>query len=266
MSTGTLRPELLQAVWPWGAGAIASALAALLLGRALFQHRPARAVLRLGEAGTTELEFVLALSPFLVMVFTTIQLALLVNAQIVVDYAAYCAARSASVWVAQSVRQPHDPANAIRPERRSQKWQTISSAAWLACTPISPPLSSVAIERLGLAPQMGESELRQFLARPLIPRTGPSEFARLGPVLVDRSLYAVYNTEVTIGAADDPRRQTFGKTESLRVAVRHDYRLSVPGAAPVLGWALGRYSWAWGFQVPLRSSYTMMLWGTREAE
>lgn len=266
MSAGGLRPELLHALWPWAAGAVVSALAAVVLGRALFQRRPARAVLRLGEAGTTELEFVLALPPFLVMVFTTIQLALLVNAQVVVDYAAYCAARSASVWVAQSVRQPHDPANAIRPELRSQKWQTISSSAWLACTPISPPLSSVAVEQLGLAPRMGESELRRFLARPLIPRTGMGEALRLGTGLLDRSLYAVHNTEVTIGAAEDPRRQTFAKTESLRVAVRHDYRLSVPGAAPVLGWALGHYSWTWGFQVPLRSSYTMMLWGTREAE
>src|SRR5687767_10967138 len=58
-----------------------------------------------GEAASTTLEFTLAFPVFLISVLTTIQTALLMHAQVTVDYAAFAAARSASVWIGDLDRQ-----------------------------------------------------------------------------------------------------------------------------------------------------------------
>src|SRR5207248_2939927 len=120
----------------------AAAYAAWRSGRALRASAWRAVALRADERGTSELEFALAFPIFLVSVLITVQIALLLNAQLIVDYAAFCAARSAAVWVPQDL--PDEPPNAIASddESSSEKRARIRRAALVATLTVAPRLST----------------------------------------------------------------------------------------------------------------------------
>ena len=118
---------------------LVAALLATSLGVWLVRRRPRLARLRRGEVGTAELEFAAAFPWFLLSVFIAIQMMLVLNATLVVDYAAFCAARSASVWASEDADE-------------GEKWDRIERAARLATVPISPrpwTVSAVDVDRFG---------------------------------------------------------------------------------------------------------------------
>jgi hypothetical protein len=164
---------VLQACLPWLAVLAVSLLAAWLLVRA---SRARLCLGRLGrlhhdQAGAVQsLSFVLTLPVFIMFMMLIVQVSQLMIGIVVVHYAAYAAARGASVWIPANMASPEGPncisSYAPDPEATDQvfpvldpqspsygpsgggvtylvqpggpKYEKIASAAVLACMPISP--------------------------------------------------------------------------------------------------------------------------------
>lgn len=252
------RADLLPALVPHLLFLLAAVAVAWTAGRRMLRLgrrlRPMAA-----DHGTTPLEFAWALPVFLAGVLTCIQSALLLRAALVVDYAAFCAARSASVWVSHTIGG--EPGNVIR-AGRSRKWERIQQAATVACLPISARVS----EGFGLFRALGMGSL------PVLPRglaaglVGGGAPARLFADYLDRWPYSSTFTTVQVNGVDasSGRQLRIAPNSTLTVTVRHDYLLDVPfvgtGLARVLGGGrrLGRP------YVSLSSTYTMQSWGDTE--
>lgn len=234
---------------------LGSAAAAGVSGRCIVSlaRRP-----RGATAGSTTMEFTLAFPVFLVSVLVTIQTALLMHAQVVVDYAAFAAARSASVWVADLDR-PQVTFDSGSAEGEAQ--ERVLQAAVLATVPISPKLNQLNLPfniANPLAPfaQQVEGSLLQLIAR--LPDAGQG-VATLALDTATRWPYATWGTSVTLTAqregCDD---------EPLRVTVEHRFRMGVPFAGWALARGLGGYK-LFGFLggdaiLPIRASHSMRRW------
>ena len=212
--------------------------------------------------GSSELEFALALPIFLLSVLTTVQVALMVNARLIVDYATFCAARAAVVWLPQNTRT--EPPFVLLPVEsdQSEKRARIERAARLAVLPISPRISRF---RFGLSlpaatQQFDGASLARLVTaadRTVGARIDP---LRLGAAAVDKWIYAASFTEVSL--QDDcgqPRDQGVLCTVTARVT--HKFEMAVPFAGPALGSMFGeRYvPIIGGFYVPISADYTLMV-------
>jgi len=123
-----------------------------LLAAAAGGRRPAARALHGDEGGTAAIEMAL-LFPFALMVFLTVtQAALLFNANMVVHYAAFSAARMATVVVPMEINDEYRNLVYGPNQGTSEKREMIRRAAVLALVPISARLTSS---------QMGEGD--QFL-------------------------------------------------------------------------------------------------------
>lgn len=156
---------LLIAWFPWFGCLIAAAIAAWLVARASGARlAPARLrSLHRNEAGSIQtLSLVLTLPMFIMLVMFIVQVADLMMGIAVVHYAAFAAARAASVWIPAQVPSVSEAPNTFYPGSLDSfastypQWRTneldagssdvqiwwkyrkIWSAAAMACTPISP--------------------------------------------------------------------------------------------------------------------------------
>src|SRR5687767_6764145 len=144
-----LRFELMAVVLPAMAATALHASLALVVGSRLYKRRR-RLRARLDDAGTAALEFAVAFPFFLMAVLMTVQSALLLNAYVVVDYAAFCAARSAAVWVPTDLSGEAAYALGGTDATTSEKLRRVHTAAVLAVLPISPRATTF---RFGLIPR-----------------------------------------------------------------------------------------------------------------
>jgi len=178
------------------------------------RRRPLRGFGR-AEAATAMLDFILTFPLFTMIILVVIQFALMVNARIVVSYAAYLAARSAIV---------NTDGGLAAAEARAE------AAAEIGCLPISPALDSALTypnPALGLLlihsdenPDLpGSERLRRWY------RSG------------GKHLYAQEATEVTITGADAEGH--FAPQVPVTVTVSHAFRLSVPYADGVFAALVG---------------------------
>jgi hypothetical protein len=259
-----LRVDLAERLLPIGCGLLVAVLVTLASARYVLRVVPRRRPV-FAEQGTTELEFALALPIFLVSVLVTVQVAMMVNANLVVDYAAFAAARSAAVWIPRDTGE--EPRNAVAPARRSGmsgKWRHIRAAGTMACMPISPRISSF---RFGFATSPGAMDLSgdalaQLAAKAEVqPDTGVN-WLRLGADAVNKWVYAVNYTQVELVDDDGNARTTFESNGPVTVRVTHDFEMAVPYAGPLLGSMFGdRYlGWFGGYYVPISAQYTLMVW------
>jgi hypothetical protein len=152
------------------AGALVLAAAfTMRLGMVIVQRQAAAGALAGAEGGTAVLDFVLTLPFFAMSVMIVVQTALLVNARLLVGYAAFAAARSAVV---------------------SREHAT--DAAALACLPISPgvggPIATLSGAKVALAFIGGSDPLRRI--------------ARAGA----KYEYALAATSVELSGIEDPAR------------------------------------------------------------
>lgn len=164
------------------------------------------------ERGDTGMiEFLLAFPIFLTLLCLVGQLALLFVGQIVVEYAAFNAARSAIVWIpANTAQGAHN-----RLDVDTSKREHIERAAEISCVPISPGIT------LGLA------QTRAGVS------AGSLESGGLAADLWSRLL-----TDVALVDADGgelPRQHHFAEGEAVNVEVTHRFVLNVPIAATILG-------------------------------
>jgi len=262
-----VRLELVRTILPWSLLLIASVMGMTVLGRWIARRCPRLPRLRDGQIGTAEIEFTLAFPVFLSMVLLTIQLALLLNASLVVDYAAFCAARSASVWIPQDLED--EPANEIGPRADvpSDKRARIERAAKLALTPIAPRASTLARSVLGSIPFANEGELGRLLEGSLASGVGAAGYAKLAVDLVDKWFYADQFTEVSVLRESGEESNSFEESEPVTVVVTHSFHMGVPFGGAILGRAFGdRLPFPLtGFYVPVTARYSMQAWGAHEA-
>ena len=198
------------------------------------------------DSGTGMLDFVLTLPIFMLLVLLIVQMVLIINARIMVSYAAYTAARSAAVTV---------------PEGLSDK---VRRAAVTSCMPIAPSLSRVPFTlwiylstRNGevdgdLSEVLFESQSARFL--PLFLHS-PSSWRGLHLSRVrGKAAYSFLATEVEITEEQSPAPRP-----AVTVTVTHQFYLDVPYAGEIFARLLGGLV-GYVFPImPISDSYTMVL-------
>jgi hypothetical protein len=187
-----------------------------------------------GQDGSAILEFTMVLPIALMVVMIMIQSSLLMGGNLCVNYAAFCAARSAIVNVPRDL-PPAEPLNVVGDEASSAKLQRIKLAAVWALLPVSstnpdgPTVSSASLESALDAAFAGSAG-----------GAPPWVHHELGR----RMAYAQEHTFVTLDAPPPPAPPVAGGApvaapipgayapgDDVRVRVRHDFYLSVPYAA-----------------------------------
>jgi len=254
-----LRLELLTAILPIATACVGCCGLTWLTGRFLLAPIRRRFSVRLDDWGTSELEFALALPVFLVSVLTAVQMALMVNGMLVVDYAAFCAARSAVVWVPQAL--PDEPANTIAdPEQNdSEKWRRIRGAATIACTPIAPRLSQFAFGFLPRPPSNVSAAFQELATINSSNLSGVISLP-LGRDALDKWLYSDLYTDVALLDGGGQPTAQFPADAPITARVTHRFYMNVPFAGQAIGTVFGdRFAWIFGpYYVPLSASYTLM--------
>ncbi len=260
-----LRPELLARIAPLALACAACALVSVAIARYAALRVP-RLRRPFAEHGTSELEFTLALPFFLMSVLTTVQIALMVNANLVVDYAAFAAARSASVWVPQDVGD--EGTNSIAAAgTNSEKWSRIRRAATIAVLPISPRMLGF---RFGLAQppspmQLDGPALAELAEKADVQPNRSIDYVRLGADMLNKWLYADNFTDVVLVDGGGNAQRQFSTGAPLTARVTHKFEMAVPFAGPILGAAFGqRYLGLFGgYYVPIAASYSLMVWAAQ---
>ena len=234
---------MLTACLPWLAWLLVLLLAAwalvrfsraqLRLGRLLQLHRD--------EVGSVQsLSFVLTLPVFIMVMLMIVQVSQLMIGTVVVQYAAFAAARSAAVWIPAGMAVPEGPccisSYAVDPdapdnvapelnpkaadygpgsggltfkiEPGSPKFNKIASAAILACVPISPS------RNLGFTAETAAQ--MDTVLKNAYGALAPSSSANTasGPRLDHKLAYAVQNTDVAIcfyHKNQEPPLETYGE-------------------------------------------------------
>jgi len=156
--------ELLYSLVPCAVAIVAAMIALWLLARCSGARLNLARLRRLHECetgGVQSLSFVLTLPFFIMVVLFIVQVSQLMVGVMVVNYAAFAAARAAAVWIpAEVYARASEPANVIAvsglpdtavqrdgntlrlyPEAidpQSAKYEKIRAAAVMACAPISP--------------------------------------------------------------------------------------------------------------------------------
>jgi hypothetical protein len=201
---------------------------------------------------------------FLCSVLITIQIALMINANLIVDYAAFTAARSAIVWIPQET--DGESSGAVRSAAESPKLTRITRAATLACLPLSPKITDFAtafVSLRGDAPPVDARLLAEYAAQAdsTLPPGGSTGIGRIALDIVQRWPYAnEYTTVELLNDAGEPAEQ-FSPGEYVTVRVSHQFMMQVPLAGPLLGWTFGdRFVPFLGpFYIPISSSYRLLL-------
>jgi hypothetical protein len=222
-----LRPEFLRSLAPH---LLAAAALTLVLARLVSALRDGGAARGGPERGASAVEFILVFPFLLILILTILQIALVVQAKFVVNYAAFAAARSAIVTIparvsSRRMMEDHNVINSTNPE--SPKLKIIRRSAALPCVGISPRWSPGLVLRTGGA-ATETSALAPLLNLALfVPRAGYVAQVEL------RAPYAYdpENTRVEV----TPSHRVFGDHEEVTVKVIHRYYLTVPFADRLLG-------------------------------
>jgi Flp pilus assembly protein TadG len=210
------------------AGCLAGALLCLRTWRALPLGTAlpgARDLAERKESGTAMLDFVLTFPFFVMIVLIVIQFALMVNARIVVSWAAFAGARSAIVWTDDGLEVA---------KKRAQR------AAAVACTAISPrPAFSIPFTDVGaeLLVAHGKTNVLHRLAR-----------------VSGMHRYALAATDVEVKAGSE--KGEIGPHDPVTVTVTYQFHLAVPYADGVFSRAFGGPRFG-GLVMPIRETYTL---------
>ena len=221
------------------------------------------------ERGVLTLQFVL-LVPLLMMLLTTIlQIALLIQAKFVVNYAAFCALRSAIVSIPAEMTSPEsrrtESHNQINfNDEHSAKLDAIRRAAALPLTAISPVYGPGVALSTGTAPDVS---LVTQLSRVALLFPGSVGGQDVSHQLLLRAHYAYdrQNTqvEIVIKSNNAQSQGRFDDHDLVTVRVTHRYYLTVPFANRLFGRPFFGSRW-WGgsgFYYPITEEYTLPLEG-----
>lgn len=219
------------------------------------------------EAGASVIEFVLVFPVLLALLFMIMQIALLVQAKFVVNYAAFCAVRSAAVTIPAHIRSTRS-GKLERPNRinlndpRSPKMSVIRRAAAFPCIGISPLYSP----RVGIAtattPDLSMIAPLTFAVAPFPPRR--DTFDIVGSFL-SRAQYAYGPDNTRVEVMRDGGGARFGEHDLVTVRVHYRYYLVMPFANRLFGepyWGTWFFSRS-GYFYSITEQYTLPVEGER---
>jgi hypothetical protein len=225
-----------------------------------------------GQSGASAVEMTMLLPLLLALLLTILQVALIVQAKFVVNYAAFCAARSAVVAIPSKVQGSGgvEDRNRLSRSGDSPKMTMIRRAAALPCVSISPAWST-GILIATLAPLKREVELPMKELTFMFPanREGSSISGQLAP----RAHYAFNNdnTRVEIFGEGGDQSESFGEQSLVRARVTFRYYLTVPFASWLFGTPYYGTKFLRGFGMlnksgmyaPITEEYTLVNEGER---
>ena len=136
----TITAPFIKSIAPLVVFGVVLSIVALRFAAVIARSRKRAAVVAAdGESGASAVEFVMVLPALAVLLLMILQIALLVQAKFVVNYAAFCAARSAIVIIPDDVAgRPPESRNRVGNPDRSEKIEIIHRSAALPLTAISP--------------------------------------------------------------------------------------------------------------------------------
>lgn len=192
------------------------------------------------RSATASMEYLLVLFPFLIIVMTVWQLAFMINAQMHVGYAAYAAARSASVMIPANLDQEEEGVLNEEGESRNSKWARIRRAALPGTIAISPGnwetaggvalASSIRhgnVANLGTLPSATGIFARLTLMTVHHTEQSIASGTRLQRAIV-KNVYAEKMTEVLVNGKNHTEAQTLGGADTVSVTVNYVLWLHVP--------------------------------------
>jgi TadE-like protein len=220
------------------------------------------------QSGASAVEMTLLMPLLLALLLTILQVALIVQAKFVVNYAAYCAARSAIVAIPSKAQggggvEERNQIN-LRSDN-SPKMTMIRRAAALPCVAISPVWSRGILLATLATPKPREAALMWELS--LLFRAS-REGVNISQQLRDRAHYAfdTANTKVEIFGEGGDQSGSFGEQALVRARVTFRYYLTVPFANRLFGSpyygsrffnGLGLLSQS-GLYAPITEEYTLV--------
>ena len=260
--------EALLACAPYLAAMLASAGLLCLVARlsgARLQVAHARSLHRDQQGGVQSLSFVLTLPVFVMILMFIVQLSQITIATVVIEYAAFAAARAAMVWIpAETADEPANQIGAFRQTGQSSdrgggsyavyivdpsgvKYQKIHFAAAMACMPICPSRDTgTGAGHLSMAGL--PSIERAYLAM----SPAAANNTRVPARLANKLAYALNHTRVDI-EAHHPLRVELGADAPLR---RQPLELDRPGF-PV-EFAENEYGWQDQFYVTVSHDFALL--------
>jgi hypothetical protein len=181
------------------------------------------------ESGSSAVEFVLVLPGLAMLLLMILQIALVVQAKFVVNYAAFCAVRSAIVVIPDEVSR--ERRNEVGNHETSEKVEIIQRSAALPLTAIS-PLPGFSIAR-GV-PFLENPEVIADLIKLAPFDVAPDSM--MGQVML-RAPYAYHleNTAVQVLTVQGTEGGSFMDHDWVTVKVQYRYYLAVPFAKKLFG-------------------------------
>lgn len=204
------------------------------------------------QRGTTIVSFGFVLFILVQLTVLIWQLGFMVSAYLVIDYAAFAAARCAVVLIPPHVSD-EEPALTVANVtlEGSEKGREIAEAAAIVCQPISARHTQGA-EWNNYTPTL--TSLKGLPGADFLDALDPYDFAT-------RYAYAMRNTHVRLVVpGTNTGAHAFHTGDTVTVEVTHDFSLRVPFAARVFG----RHREPEGFVTSLTSSATILFEGGNE--
>lgn len=193
-----------------------------------------------GESATASMEYLLVLFPFLIIVMTVWQLAFMINAQMHVAYAAYAAARSASVVIPTDLQNEKEGVLKKQGDAGATKWTRIRNAAIPGTLAISPGdfgtaglvAAASAVRRGGAGSLLQPPDISAMVGRftlMTVHHTNPGIFSgtRLQRGVV-KNAYAERMTQVLVNKQDHTKAQDMAGADRIEVTVNYIFWLHVP--------------------------------------
>jgi hypothetical protein len=228
-------------------GATVGGAAVLWAVHRALRARPLARRLRVAASdarASTIVEFPFALLTLVVVSLLTWQLALMASAYLVIDYAAYAAARCAIVSIPEDRSDDDDDEgpNEISTSSSSPKNEDIREAAMFACYPIA-----------GLREGSGGSDAGFDLWREALEA---AEGLGIDAAMLELSRYLYLKEHTSFEFLEDVRPEgEYSAGDLVHVRVRHRYQLRVPFASRILGTA----DEDWGYGTMVDSEATMLV-------
>lgn len=256
--------SLAFSIGPWLL--VAAALAVLVArfsGRLRSACEPtaleARETLVGGENGRSAIEFLLLLPIVLSILLLILEVALMVQAKLVVNYAAFCAVRSAIVWIPADAPGGEARNHIDRTDPDSDKMQKIWRAAAFACVSISPHYSSSLVDRTGISDASDDQKDAVERIAAFFPSHGDGNVA---DSFRNRLAYGFDSANTTIeiiaeSGSHDQSAGDYGDHDPVTVKVTHRFYLGIPLANRLMGTSFGAGPGS-GFYYPISEQYTLL--------
>lgn len=230
--------SFIHSVWPLTLLAFLLATAAIRLSTTIARSRDQSSIANVDDqSGSSAVELVLVFPVLMVLLMLILQIALIVQAKFVVNYAAFCAARSAIVVIPDEIARsrgvPGEGRNQLADANQSKKIETIQHAAALPLTALSPLPDWKPATGLPFLGNIGDG-LHLGLLAPFELDFGSlrmvQEVVKRGPYAYDEE-----NTQVKVLTIEGAEARSFKEHDFVRVQVTYRYYLAVPFAKKFFG-------------------------------